>query len=154
METSVSGITTLPNILFDRSTNNLKAIVDFDFGHSGSPLTEYLYSFPEFYGLLLGVAEPMNGLRDLILNGYTGATRPSLVVGKTWEVALAAEGAQRPSTIEGADIVSDVWWLGQELLQFHWMIPRLHERMSAEDKERSRNKSAMRLQTYLEHWGY
>ena len=65
METSASGITStktctiaacsynddktaLPNIHFDRSTNNLKAIVDFDFGHTGSPLTEYLYSFPEF----------------------------------------------------------------------------------------------------------
>lgn len=132
----------------------MKAIVDFDFGHIGSPLTEYLYSFPEFHGILLGVAEPENGKRDLVLNGYSGIIAPNLAVGKIWEDALAVEGAQRPSTIEGADIVSDVWWFGQELLQFHWMIPRLHEQMSDEDKKRSCNQSMRRLQTYLEHWGY
>ena len=48
----------------------------------------------------------MNGLRDLILNGYNGVTRPSLPVGKTWEVALATGGAQqRLLTIERAEIV-------------------------------------------------
>ncbi|KAM3512480.1 hypothetical protein MY11210_003897 [Beauveria gryllotalpidicola] len=152
--TLVHGDLTLPNILFDRSTSSLKAIIDFDFGHIGSPITEYFYSFPEFYGILLGVAEPENGVRDMVLNGYTGAITPNRVTGKMWEEALAVQGAQRPSTIEGADIMANVWWFGMELLQFHWMIPRLYEQMSADDKEGSRSKSARHLQTYLEHWGY
>lgn len=52
--------------------------------------------------------------------------------GKIWEDALTAEGVERPSTIESADIVSDLWWFGQELLYFHRLIPSVVERLEKE----------------------
>ena len=143
-----------PNLLFDKATKDLVAVIDFDFAHLGSPLTKFLYSFPQFQGILGGVAEPAGGLRELTLNGFQGTIQPKHRTGKIWEDALAAEGAERPSTIESADIVSDLWWFGQELLYFHWLIPTLVEKMEKEENPHPPEESVKALQSYLDHWGY
>ncbi len=146
----------LPNLLFDRSSNRLVAVVDFDFGHVGSTITEFLYSFPEFQGILLGVAEPEDGLRDLVLNGFVGP-RPvdaRFAIGKAWDDALAAQGARRPCSVEGADDFSNVWWFAQELMTFHWLLPRFYEGQSEEQIQGWVAKSRKRIEAYLEHWDY
>lgn len=125
-------------------------ILDFDFGHTGSPLTEALYSFPEFGGLLWGMAE--DG-RAALLAGFPDPVNPEDALGQAWEKALAAEGAERPSTLKEAELVSDLWWFGQELCYFHWLLPRFHEKTTDEQKKRSFDRSANAIDTYLKHWG-
>ncbi|KAH8721413.1 hypothetical protein HC256_001769 [Beauveria bassiana] len=144
----------LPNLLFDLRTNRLVAVVDFDFGHIGSTITEFLYSFPEFQGILLGLAEPEGDLRGLILNGFVGEVDAQFAIGKAWDKALAALGAMRPSTIEGSADVADVWWFSQELMQFHWLLPRFYESQSNEQIQGWVSESRQQLETYLDHWGY
>ncbi|KAM3542052.1 hypothetical protein ARSEF1564_005008 [Beauveria bassiana] len=152
--TLVHGDLTLPNLLFDLRTNRLVAVVDFDFGHIGSTITEFFYSFPEFQGILLGVAEPEGDLRGLILNGFVGEVDAQFSIGKAWDKALAAQGAMRPSTIEGSADVADVWWFSQELMQFHWLLPRFYESQSNEQIQGWVSESRQQLETYLDHWGY
>ena len=59
-----------PNLLLDKATNDLVAVIDFDFAHLGSPMTEFLYSFLQFQWILGRVAEPACGLRELTVNGF------------------------------------------------------------------------------------
>ncbi|KAJ6780174.1 hypothetical protein PWT90_04402 [Aphanocladium album] len=150
----VHGDLTLPNLLFDRSKNKLTAVIDFDFGHIGGPVTEFMYSFPEFEGFLGGVADTQEGLRDRILCQPSKQIWPEASIGHAWQKALLDNGAQVPATIDGADTVSNVWWFAQELLYFHWLIPRAVNSMSQETKSRKLKQSAETIQTYLDHWGY
>ncbi|OAA60787.1 Protein kinase-like domain protein [Cordyceps fumosorosea ARSEF 2679] len=129
-------------------------VLDFDFGHIGSAVTEFLYSFQDFQGLIDGIAEPGDGLRDLLLNGFAGPVEAKFAIGKAWDEALAVQGALRPCTIEGADDVSNLWWFAQELLQFHWLLPRFYQSQSEEQLERWVAKSRGHIEAYLEHWGF
>lgn len=146
----------LPNLLFDRRTNRLTAVIDFDFCHIGSTITEFLYSFPELQGILLGVAEPEDGKRDLVLNGFADPEIDAqFAKGKAWDDTLAAQGVLRPCTIDGSDNVSNVWWFAQDLLQFHWLLPRFYESQKSEEGiQKWVDKSRKRIESYLEHWGY
>ncbi|TQW00779.1 hypothetical protein V2A60_001822 [Cordyceps javanica] len=152
--TLVHGDLTLPNLLFDRHTKRLMAVVDFDFGHVGSIVTEFLYSFPEFQGILTGVAEPEDNLRDLVLNGFVDPVDAKFSIGKAWDQALATQGVLRPCTIEGSDDVSNVWWFAQDLMQFHWLLPRFYANQSDEQIRTWREKSRKNIEAYLENWGY
>lgn len=100
------------------------------------------------------MADPEDGQRDNLLNGFSGTIEPKHNIGKLWEQALAAEGVQRPSTIEAADHISNVWWFAQDLLPFHWLLPRFIEKASAEIKKKSLDNSITRIDAYLTHWGY
>lgn len=144
----------LPNLLFDRSTQRLTAIIDFDFGHIASPLTEFLYSFQDFAGLLTGAAEPQDGLRELILHNSAASQWPENSIAGIWNEALVSENMERPSVIPHAGEVADIWWFGQELLYFHWLLPRAVASMSEEYKQKSLANSAKALRVYLSKWGY
>lgn len=90
-----------------------------------------------------------------MLNGFDGGSVDArFAIGKAWDDALAAQGVLRPCTIEGSDDVSNMWWFAQELLQFHWLLPRFHESQSEEQIQRWVAKSRKRIEVYLEHWGY
>lgn len=142
----------LPNLHFNKKTNRLVGILDFDFGHTGSPLTEAMYSFAEFGGLLWGRGDGDD--RSALLSGFPEPVKPEDALGHAWDKALAAEGAQRPSTIKEAEMVSDLWWFGQELCYFHWLLPRFHEKTTDGQKKKSFDKSAKAIDVYLKHWGH
>lgn len=144
----------LPNLLFNRAENKLTAILDFDFGHIGIPLTEFLYSFPEFNGLLGGAADEADGVRELVLGQPLAHPLPEKDIGNIWQKALLDCGALTPSTMDGADLVSNIWWFSQELLYFHWLVPRAVDSMSEDTKRRFLQKSAEAIQVYLSLWGY
>ncbi|KZF21221.1 hypothetical protein L228DRAFT_249007 [Xylona heveae TC161] len=68
--TLIHGDFAFPNLLFDPSTYRLTAVMDFDFAHIGSPISEWLFSFWDIPGLLPGSAEPLGRLRDWLLSGF------------------------------------------------------------------------------------
>lgn len=146
----------MPNLLFDRRTNRLTAVIDFDFSHIGSIITEFLYSFPDFQGILPSVADPQDGLRDLMLNGFADPVIDAqFATGKAWDDALAAQGVLRPCTIDGAEHVSNVWWFAQDLMHFHWLLPRFYESQKTEEQiQKWVDKSRKLIESCLEHWGY
>lgn len=95
--------------------------------------------------------------RDLLLSGYNDGDDgdAKYAVGRAWEAALAAEGAVRPSQVENAELVSDLWWFGQDLCQPYWLIPRVLAGLRAEGKEASmREETVGDLKKCLDHWGY
>lgn len=114
-----------------------------------------------FQGLLPGCAEQCRE-RELLLAGFPAASLTDeekesgeFKVGLAWEAALAAQNVVRPSTVENAALVSDLWWFAQELCQAYWQIPRLLQGGFAKGKEMSlRDQAAQALDKYLTQWGY
>lgn len=143
-----------PNLHFDRATNRLTGIVDFDFGHVAHPISEPMFSFPHFQGFLSGVADHRKE-RELLLSGYADDDGDEkYAVGRAWEAALAAEGVVRPSTVPQAALVSNLWWFAQELCQPFWQTPRMMETFAKGREEELKRGSADSLDKYLTEWGY
>lgn len=142
--------------MFDKATNRVTAIVDFDFGHIGHVATESLYSYAEFGGLLTGLHEPEEGRLALLLSGFSGDAEVDKKHRRAqlWDQALKEAGALRPSDIDGAEELGNVWWFGQELCYFHWLIPRAVARMPQEFIDKSLGNSIRGIQECLDHWGY
>lgn len=63
-------VSVVPNLLFDRTNSRLSAVLDFDFAHIGAPVSEYLFSFWDLDGLLSGSSDPIDPLRNYILEGF------------------------------------------------------------------------------------
>ncbi|KAJ3493016.1 hypothetical protein NLG97_g4999 [Lecanicillium saksenae] len=152
--TLIHGDLLLPNLHFDRPTNRLTGIIDFDFARIGCPLSEFMDSFLHFQGLLVGMALD-EGERDLLLAGYKEYDGDAkYAIGHAWEAALAAEGVTRPSQIPNADLVSNLWWFAEDLCEGFWEIPRLMASGFAKGREATlKAEAAERLEKYLVHWG-
>lgn len=63
--------TDLHNILFDKSSLTITALLDFEFAHIASPIDEYLYSFQSLNAILVGPYEKgdMGQLQQYLLTG-------------------------------------------------------------------------------------
>lgn len=113
-------------MLFNRETNALMAVVDFDFSHVGAPISEYLFSFYDMNGLLAGSAEAVRFFRQFLLHGFPEADdvgdSPDLKMARALDAALQQADAKKPSNQHSAGTVADVWWFSQELCQAYWLI--------------------------------
>ncbi|CAI7575606.1 unnamed protein product [Penicillium palitans] len=159
----VNTISTLPcgmsNLLFNRGSNRLSAVLDFDFAHIGAPISEYLFSFWDLDGLLPGSSDPNDPLRNHILKGFPFAEEEEGVEDKwkltrAWENALSDVGAEKPSTIDKAGDIADIWWFSQDLCEAYWFIDTFLEKRTPEKLEEFKAVSASNLEKYLAHWGF
>ena len=98
------------NALFDRETNKLTGLVDFDFASVSHPGMEFFSSFGDIGGGLGNVPgpDPSEGLlREAVLTGvFEGVdvpeeARSKWTVARMWDDALRARGLLRPSDIAG-----------------------------------------------------
>lgn len=145
--------------MFDPNTYDITAILDFDFAHIGSPLSEYLLADFSFNYIFPGAAEEdadMVKLRDQLLNGFPPpqAETEDLSLSKIFDDALIKVGAQRPATIREAALISDIWWCSQDVCQPFWFMPHLSMHMNAERIEQMRSGCEKDVTTYMNNWGY
>lgn len=149
----------MSNLLFDRKTNVLTAVVDFDFSHVGAPISEYLFSFYDTNGLLAGRAETERFFRPFLLHGFPeadddGHESPDLKMARVLNAALQQVRAKKPSNQPSAGAVADVWWFSQELCQAYWLMEGFLRHRTPEQLAEMKAESAQALKVYLNLWGY
>ncbi|KAK9427620.1 hypothetical protein V1505DRAFT_379558 [Lipomyces doorenjongii] len=143
-----------PNMLFDISTYRLTAVLDFDFSHIGAPVSEYLFSFWDMNALLTGSAGQMGQMRKWLLNGFPKRIDARFKLARSWDHALGEAGVEKPSTIDGAGHIADIWWFSQELCQAYWFMDRFTANRSAEALETLKAGSIRNLEKFLTLWGF
>ena len=145
-------------MLFDRETNVLMAVVDFDFSHVGAPISEYLFSFYDMNGLLAGSGETVRFFRQFLLYGFPEADDDSdsldLKMAKVLDAALQQVNAKKPSNQHSASTVADVWWFSQELCQAYWLMDGFLRHRTPAQLAEMKDESAEALKVYLDLWGY
>ncbi|KAK2616238.1 hypothetical protein QQS21_000873 [Conoideocrella luteorostrata] len=144
----------LPNLLFDPTTHRLTAVLDFDFSHIGAPISEHLFSFLDLNALLSSEANPSGATRKWLLSGFPQKVDSKFRLGKLWDAILSDANVQRPSTIEEASHMADIWWFSQELCQAYWFMDRIVGKKSAEEIETLKSSDARKLEKYLKFWGF
>ncbi|KAK0391961.1 hypothetical protein NLU13_1459 [Sarocladium strictum] len=153
-EKGLNGLVGFSNLLFDPETFDLTAVLDFDFSHVGAAVSEFLFSFLDIEGLLPGSVQPMGRSRQWILNGFPKRVDSATRVPKAWDAALADADALKPSTIEGAGHVADIWWFSQALCEAYWFMDRFMAKQTPEGLVTLKTRSARELGKYLELWGF
>ncbi|KAL1843347.1 hypothetical protein VTK73DRAFT_2868 [Phialemonium thermophilum] len=143
-----------PNLLFDPATHRLAAVLDFDFSHVGAPVSEFLFSFWDVNGILPGSAEPQGPVRKWLLKGFPKRIDARFRLARSWDEALGRAGAKKPSSIEEAGHVADIWWFSQELCQAYWFMDRFVAHKSEEALAKLKAGSARRLEKFLALWGF
>ncbi|KAK0631204.1 hypothetical protein B0T14DRAFT_35 [Immersiella caudata] len=116
----------LHNLLFDPSTNQLTALLDFDFGHVASHADEYFYPFDSLMHIVVPptVEEPdMVSLWHALLYGFPQELPVPKEGDKSvgWKLAAAVNkafanaGVNQPSEIPGIDELSALYWCIQDV---------------------------------------
>lgn len=73
---------------------------------------------------------------------------------RAWDNALSGVGVKKPSTIDKAGDVADIWWFSQDLYEAYWFIDTFLEKRTPEKLEAFEVESANNLQRFLEQWGF
>lgn len=142
------------------STSRITALIDFDFSHIGSPISEFVLSFLiGFDYCLLGSADALEipKLREYMLRGFPeqlSYEEGRMAKSKVLDEALKQVGAKRPSTIQGADVYSDVWWFSQDICQAYWLMPKFLEKRTKKQLSELKKSGEENLELYLSSWGY
>jgi len=105
----------LSNLLFDPTTLEITAILDFDWSHIGSHADEFLRSFTPF-GKLCGPSPSRSNTPHGISSLEVGKGEDAQI----WDEELRRAGAERPSTIDGIEGLSGLKWLSEKLCP--WML--------------------------------
>lgn len=129
-------------------------MLDFDFSHVGAPVSEYPFSFWDLDGILPGSADPTGPMRKWLLNGFPERVDARFKLARSWDEALGRAGAKKPSTIEAAGHVADIWWFSQKLCQAYWFIDRFIVDRSEDALARLKEGSRREIEKYLTLWGY
>jgi len=152
------------NLLFDPATNQLTAVVDYDFSHVASQGDEFFYSLAQAGHIVTTEAQGLDDPDSLVLRRClltTGFT-PEAVAGKPnshvdWELAammdeaLAEVGALRPLDIEGMEELSTLYWFFQDVSPPIFFLKGLRAKINT-DKVRAQTQR--HLDAYLSKWGY
>ncbi|KAK2758251.1 hypothetical protein FQN54_004096 [Arachnomyces sp. PD_36] len=116
----VHGDFTMNNFLFDKETNEITALIDFDWAQIGLVADEILRSFHKRYARLPGPYEQDPDrvfLGNALLTGKFPSPLPASSKSVAWDIAeiwdscLAKVGADRPSTIGEIEILSRLYML-------------------------------------------
>ncbi|KAH8590718.1 kinase-like domain-containing protein [Bisporella sp. PMI_857] len=167
--TAVHGDFDLQNILFDKDTLEITALLDFEFSHIGSPLDEYFWSFNSIHGLLPGLEHDEAAMRAALLSAFSssrstyiaGSPFPEKIrtdydweVARTWDEELGREGAKKSSNILGAGDVAAVYWFIENICLPRFLSEKAMKRTSEEDKLRLKREISEVLDMCLKFWGF
>jgi len=96
----------------------------------------------------------MGQMRKWLLKGFPKKVDARFRLAMSWDDALGRAAAQKPSTIEGAGHVADVWWFSQELCQAYWFMDQFIAKRSEDALAKLKAGSARKLEKTLTLWGY
>ncbi|KAF2224863.1 phosphotransferase enzyme family-domain-containing protein [Elsinoe ampelina] len=149
------------NLLYDKTTLKVTALIDFDFAHIATVADEFFRSL----GFGIGTfPDPMEGkeaatLNDAMLNGFpeplpAATDEIKWPQAKAWDDALHDRGLYRPSTIPGLTTLSELFWLSSQLLPFKLVHPVVVGNSSEEQLSDRRADGEKLLTEFLSKHGY
>ncbi|KAI5859398.1 hypothetical protein GGS23DRAFT_600519 [Durotheca rogersii] len=162
--TLIHGDFNLFNILYDAPSNQLTALLDYDFSHIASPAEEYFYSFRTIGALLTGPFEEGDEgrLRKCLLEGFEGNTGTEMH-GRgrvNWEVALMTDyefyraGVLRPADIPGCGELASLKWFLEDVSPPYFYMSRWLAGRTPEILGGMREEIRSNLDKYLLRWGF
>ncbi|TDZ19140.1 hypothetical protein Cob_v007914 [Colletotrichum orbiculare MAFF 240422] len=149
-KTLVHADFTTNNLLFDPSTLQVTALLDFDFSYVGTAADEFMgFSFGNICGGTLPgpyeSAADQLALRQLMLSGFcetppAGWESPETQwdLAEEWDRQLARAGAARPSTISLFEEIANIYWLQDKVSPFQLDNPMMRKHMTEEQQLKAR----------------
>ncbi|TWU72494.1 hypothetical protein ED733_001605 [Metarhizium rileyi] len=151
---------TTNNLLYDATTLQVTALLDFDFSFIGTVADEFMsFSFANLSGgKLPGPYESVSKLklRNAMLTGFSESvlnadcSEVQWDVAKTWDEELARAGTARPRTISHFHEIADIYWLQDRLSPFELDSPFMRIRKTAEQLKTVRDETESLIVRFLE----
>lgn len=150
------------NLLYDKATRRITAVLDFDFSHVATIADELFRSLGHGIGRF---PDTRNGDTDLIalhnamLNGFPNNLPPSndevqWHAAKAWDDALYKRSMDRPSTIPGMTKLADLFWLSSQILPFKLCNPVVVGNSTLEQLRQRKEDGEKVLIRFLEENGF
>ncbi|KAL6692400.1 phosphotransferase enzyme family domain-containing protein [Trichoderma pleuroticola] len=156
----IHGDFTTNNILFDASTLQVTALLDFDFSYVATAAEEFLgFSFANLSGgKLPGPFETGANLslRKAMLSGFSTPSLNENIaeiqwdLAKAWDKELVRAGAAKPATISQFEDIADIYWLQDQTSPFELDSPVMRGRKTAEQLRIIRNDTEKMIFKFLE----
>jgi hypothetical protein len=147
------------NMLYDKTTKRITAVLDFDWSCITHPSEEFLTGLWDVRG---GISDRVGKLEPNILTGDfntppTDGTSAEEVraweVATPWETALAKKGAVRPSSIAGIGKVQALSSFEQLLCPFDLANEVMLKRRSNEDNAKRLAETEGKIKEWLKEHG-
>lgn len=158
--------TVVANFLFHPTTHQILGLVDYDCSHTGHPLHEFFFSsFSLSYCVIS--AEP--AVASALFHGFPSPLPASTLPtgpefrdddAPQWEAMAMFEeelrrvGAARPSSIEGAEGIAEVYGFMSEVCPFYFVMDKWVERQSEDRLQECRVQQAETLAKALAKWSF
>ncbi|KAL9088006.1 MAG: hypothetical protein Q9165_006347 [Trypethelium subeluteriae] len=150
------------NLLYDKDTLQLTAVVDFDFAHIATVADEFFRSLGHDIGRFPDVRsdnEEQDALRNAMLNGFpknlpVRSEEVSWTAAKAWDDALRNRDMARPSTIRNITQLADLFWLSSAILPFKLCNEVVVGNSSSEQLLKRKEIGTSQLQKFLEDYGF
>jgi hypothetical protein len=165
------------NLLYDKATMSITALLDYDFAHIASPEDEYFYSFYTIHGIVGTHNDPDRSAVQLLncqIHGFPGdipderpdtnkprhfddVSQVDWVVSSTWNNLLKEKGVKRPSSLQGIgpiDGIQNVYWFIQDICQPFLLMDRWLKTQTPEQLERMRSKLETSVRDALQGFAY
>ncbi|KAK2027852.1 hypothetical protein LX32DRAFT_428293 [Colletotrichum zoysiae] len=156
----IHGDLTIYNMLFDKNTKKVSAVLDFDFASISHPFEEFIsMSFSHTGG---NVGDNNTVISQAILSGDFTAPPADLdeesakewELGKMWNTVLQESAAFAPSQIEGVDQIRDLMRLQSLLCPYRLSSVSAAEELDDEKRARLRENAEVDLTGWLTKHGY
>ena len=147
------------NLLFNATTLQVTALLDFDFSFVGTVADEFMgFSFANIPGGHL--PGPFNNtselsLRKAMLNGFSNPLASidhadvSWELAQAWDKELARAGAARPGTIPQFEDIADIYDLQDKTSPFELDNPMMRKRMTADELQAVRDETESLIVKFL-----
>ncbi|KAI9760940.1 MAG: hypothetical protein M4579_001316 [Chaenotheca gracillima] len=158
----VHGDFTCNNLLFDKETQRITAILDFDWAQVSGVAEEFFRSLSDVHGRLPGpysVEAEQLALRQALLEGFptplpAQASDVNWRAAEAWDNELEHSGAQRPRTIKGIAALSKLYWLSGQICPFLLFNETIANDRSKEQHDKDKEDAEALLIQFLEDHGY
>lgn len=150
------------NILVDPSTNQLTALLDFDFACITHPAHEFLLSLHDL-GCNVGGLEDEDTTKGLLPQAlYSGnfdgdgpdEGKDLWTYGKILNASMSERGTLRPSNFPGIRELHHLVAIERLICPFHISVPFMIEQMSEQELAEARSEAETSLVTQLKYFGY
>ncbi len=146
------------NMLYDKASKRVTALLDFDWSCITHPAEEFLTGLWDVGG---GIHERVGRLQPMILSGDfrtppdggSAEETRAWEIAKAWDSAVAERGGIRPSSIAGIANVQALSELEQLLCPFELASDVMLKRLSHEDKAKRRAETESKIWKWLKEHG-
>lgn len=150
------------NLLYDKASLRITALIDFDFAHIATVADEFFRSLGHGIGRFPEAMESdkeLAALHKAMLHGFPEPLPLSndtvrWRAAKAWNDALRVRGIQRPETIRYISTLSDVFWLSSQILPFKLCNEVVVGNSTREQLLRRKEDGDVQLASFLSSRGF